>query len=294
MVATTPGAIERSTGAIGATITDILGGIRPSHRRLRRDRASARTTPRRGSCCDRPMRSATWSPRPGELGFARAYVAGELDLEGDIFEALALRDRLPDVQLAPVAMARARAPRRRRRVPASARAGRRSAPARPPAQQGARRGRDRAPLRRLERLLPHVLGPSMTYSCAVWSSPDVTLEDAQAAKYELICRKLGLRPGHAPARRRLRLGRHGRCTRRGTTASRPSASRCRERRPTYATRAVQDAGSTTSRSACRTTATSTAASTRSARSACSSTSGSAQLGEYFTQLYELLGRAAGC
>jgi cyclopropane-fatty-acyl-phospholipid synthase len=40
-----------------------------------------------------------------------------------------------------------------------------------------------------------VLGPSMTYSCAVWPSEDATLEEAQAAKYDLICRKLGLRPG---------------------------------------------------------------------------------------------------
>ena len=30
---------------------------------------------------------------PGELGFARAYVTGDLDVEGDIFAALALRDR---------------------------------------------------------------------------------------------------------------------------------------------------------------------------------------------------------
>ena len=42
-----------------------------------------------------------------------------------------------------------------------------------------------------------ILGPSMTYSCAVWSSPDITLEAAQAAKYDLICRKLELRPGSA-------------------------------------------------------------------------------------------------
>jgi len=35
----------------------------------------------------------------------------------------------------------------------------------------------------------------MTYSCAVWPSPDATLEEAQAAKYDLVCRKLGLRPG---------------------------------------------------------------------------------------------------
>src|SRR3982750_1602043 len=38
---------------------------------------------------------------PGELGFARAYVAGDLDVEGDIFAGLALRERLPDVKLYP-------------------------------------------------------------------------------------------------------------------------------------------------------------------------------------------------
>jgi cyclopropane-fatty-acyl-phospholipid synthase len=35
----------------------------------------------------------------------------------------------------------------------------------------------------------------MTYSCAVWQRAEVTLEEAQAAKYELVCRKLGLSPG---------------------------------------------------------------------------------------------------
>ena len=42
-----------------------------------------------------------------------------------------------------------------------------------------------------------VLGPSMTYSCARFVDADTSLEDAQAAKHELICRKLGLheRPG---------------------------------------------------------------------------------------------------
>jgi cyclopropane-fatty-acyl-phospholipid synthase len=39
-----------------------------------------------------------------------------------------------------------------------------------------------------------VLGPSMTYSCAVFASPSTSLEDAQTAKHELICRKLALRP----------------------------------------------------------------------------------------------------
>src|SRR5205085_7244051 len=40
-----------------------------------------------------------------------------------------------------------------------------------------------------------VLGPTMTYSCAVWEDGTTTLEDAQTNKYELICRKLALQPG---------------------------------------------------------------------------------------------------
>src|SRR5207245_2543446 len=33
---------------------------------------------------------------PDELGFGRAFVAGDADVEGDIFEVLALRDHLQD------------------------------------------------------------------------------------------------------------------------------------------------------------------------------------------------------
>lgn len=39
------------------------------------------------------------------------------------------------------------------------------------------------------------LDPRMVYSCAYFRSPDTTLEDAQAAKLNHICRKLDLRPG---------------------------------------------------------------------------------------------------
>ena len=35
----------------------------------------------------------------------------------------------------------------------------------------------------------------MTYSCAVWADPSITLDEAQEAKYELICQKLALQPG---------------------------------------------------------------------------------------------------
>ena len=40
-----------------------------------------------------------------------------------------------------------------------------------------------------------VLGPSMTYTCAVFPEETSTLEEAQSAKYDLVCRKLGLQPG---------------------------------------------------------------------------------------------------
>jgi cyclopropane-fatty-acyl-phospholipid synthase len=41
-----------------------------------------------------------------------------------------------------------------------------------------------------------VLGPSMVYSCAYWAPGGAgTLEDAQRDKLELVCRKLGIKPG---------------------------------------------------------------------------------------------------
>jgi cyclopropane-fatty-acyl-phospholipid synthase len=39
------------------------------------------------------------------------------------------------------------------------------------------------------------LDPGLTYSCAVFETPEAGLEDAQAAKYDRICRKLRLSPG---------------------------------------------------------------------------------------------------
>ncbi len=132
---------------------------------------------------------------PGELGFARAYVSGELEVEGDIFEVLALRDNLPDVKLGAsdwLDLARL-----------AGTAGLRPLP--PPPEEARLHGRRHTKERDAAAIAHHydvsnefyrlVLGPAMTYSCAVWSSPDVTLEDAQAAKHELVCRKLGLRPG---------------------------------------------------------------------------------------------------
>ncbi len=40
-----------------------------------------------------------------------------------------------------------------------------------------------------------LLGESMTYTCACYPTEKATLEEAQAEKYDLVCRKLGLEPG---------------------------------------------------------------------------------------------------
>ena len=41
----------------------------------------------------------------------------------------------------------------------------------------------------------HVLGPSMAYTCAVYPSADASLEEAQTEKFDLVARKLDLQPG---------------------------------------------------------------------------------------------------
>jgi cyclopropane-fatty-acyl-phospholipid synthase len=40
-----------------------------------------------------------------------------------------------------------------------------------------------------------LLGPSMAYTCAVYPTADASLETAQDEKFDLVCRKLGLKPG---------------------------------------------------------------------------------------------------
>ena len=39
------------------------------------------------------------------------------------------------------------------------------------------------------------LGPTMAYTCAYWEGKATTLDEAQVAKFEMICRKLRLKPG---------------------------------------------------------------------------------------------------
>jgi cyclopropane-fatty-acyl-phospholipid synthase len=132
---------------------------------------------------------------PGELGFARAYVAGDLELHGDIFAALELHDWVQTLRLSPRLM---------RVVLRELGGWRELRPLPPPREEAKLRGRrhslarDRAAISHhydvSNRFYQLVLGPSLTYSCAVFHHPDDSLEDAQANKYELICRKLDLGP----------------------------------------------------------------------------------------------------
>jgi cyclopropane-fatty-acyl-phospholipid synthase len=153
----------------------------------------------------RALRHLLWAP--GELGLVRAYVRGDLDFDGDIFAAL----DLPDV-IARIARHQGVGLTGRQWLQAVARARRLGAlgpPPRRPAEEIRRpkgvlhsRARDSASVSHhydvgndFYRL---VLGPSLVYSCAYWKhepSPSYSLEDAQRDKLDLVCTKLGLRPG---------------------------------------------------------------------------------------------------
>jgi cyclopropane-fatty-acyl-phospholipid synthase len=149
-----------------------------------------------------PVAVSYLAQAPGSLGLARAYVSGHLDVDGDMYTALA--------RIAPVQQAQLSTQEKLRllgemggpkllfpRVPP------------PPQEVRARRrwlgGRRHSKGRDASAISHHydvsntfyewVLGPSMAYTCACFPREDATLEEAQAYKHDLTARKLGLRPG---------------------------------------------------------------------------------------------------
>ena len=197
-------------------LSDVLGRELRDRPRLRRP-TSARLTRRPLWSCGRPTRCG------GSVGAGRARAGpglrrGRLDVEGDIFDGPRAARALPDPSCSRGTGAVGRllgasdlAARRRRRGGAPAG----SAPRRP------RAARSR-PLRRLATTSTAGARPSLTYSCAVFE--DATPARASAgsqARADLPQARAGA--GHAAARRRLRVGVDGACTRPSTTAWRPSA-----------------------------------------------------------------------
>lgn len=132
---------------------------------------------------------------PGGLGLARAYVAGEIQIDGDPYTVLrelsksstgtlSIRERVDIVRSLGVQALRPVKP-----LPEEVRLrGRRHS-----------KERDRAAISHhydvSNRFYESVLGPSMAYTCAVYPREDASLEEAQFEKFDLVCRKLGLRPG---------------------------------------------------------------------------------------------------
>ncbi|WP_306338450.1 cyclopropane-fatty-acyl-phospholipid synthase family protein [Streptomyces sp. KL118A] len=159
----------------------------------------------------RALRHILW--KPGELGLARAWVAGDLDVDGDLYEALDamaefIWERGPQQEEAAKSLLRSlREPRFRAAVRSLIALSAPFLPPAPPPEEMRRHGRLHLHTKGSDRrAISHhydvgndfyelVLGPSMVYSCAYWESPEGTLEDAQRDKLELISRKLALKPG---------------------------------------------------------------------------------------------------
>jgi cyclopropane-fatty-acyl-phospholipid synthase len=139
---------------------------------------------------------------PGSLGLARAYVAGHLDVDGDMYTALARMAQAQRVGLSPG---------ERIRILGELGGPKLLYPRIPPPPQEVRvrrrwlggmrhsRGRDASAIAHhydvSNTFYEWVLGPSMAYTCACYPHEDASLEEAQAYKHELVARKLALRPG---------------------------------------------------------------------------------------------------
>jgi cyclopropane-fatty-acyl-phospholipid synthase len=133
---------------------------------------------------------------PGQLGLGRAYVAGEIQVD-DMDAVIELMNEWEPPEIGAVEKARFMAAAVRA-------AGIRRPPPAPKAELHLR-GRKHTTERDREAVRHHYdvgneffslfLDKSMTYSCAIFSRGAKTLEGAQRAKLELVCKKLDLQPG---------------------------------------------------------------------------------------------------
>jgi cyclopropane-fatty-acyl-phospholipid synthase len=146
---------------------------------------------------------AVWSTVLGSdpLALADAYFRGALDIEGDFFAALSIKDHLDVLQMprSEKLFATVTALRLRLANAAAQHSGRLFAPSDAPRIKAHSKAENR------EAIHFHYdvsndfyalwLDRAMVYSCAYFETPEVDLDAAQAAKLEHICRKLSLKPG---------------------------------------------------------------------------------------------------
>jgi cyclopropane-fatty-acyl-phospholipid synthase len=150
----------------------------------------------------RALRRLLWAPN--ELGFVRAYISGDIEIEGDLLGGMAqlqaAADSGPGFTID--------SDTKRTVARAALRLGILGLPPKPPVEESKLIGRRHTRLRDSKAITHHydvgndfyrlVLGPSMTYSCAYWEQPpseDFDLAAAQFAKCDLVARKLGLEKG---------------------------------------------------------------------------------------------------
>jgi cyclopropane-fatty-acyl-phospholipid synthase len=161
------------------------------------------------------LRRALW--RPGELGLARAYVSGDLDVEGDLTEGLRLAwGAIRAAQSGRAGQSGQPAKGRAGWGPgrwadavsasalAASRLGLLGPPPAPPESELRHSGRPHSRARDRAVIAGHydvqpsfyrlILDPSMAYSCGYWTSDAAGygLADAQRDKLDLIAGKLGL------------------------------------------------------------------------------------------------------
>ncbi|NUR73349.1 MAG: class I SAM-dependent methyltransferase [Hamadaea sp.] len=156
-----------------------------------------------GGSADAPVTVDIRSPRAlnyiataaGSLGLARAYISGDLEVEGDLYTAMT---SLTDLDFDMSWPARFRALRELGGLKLL------KPPPIPPMEvklRGRRhsKARDQAAIAHhydvSNKFYEWILGPSMAYTCAVYPTATSTLEEAQWAKHDLVARKLGLEPG---------------------------------------------------------------------------------------------------
>jgi len=113
--------------------------------------------------------------RMPEMGFGEGYTDGRIEVEGEMLEVIAAAYRTPPSPLIERLFFSARKPR------ANSLHG---------SKHNIHRHYDLG--NDFYRLW---LDPEMVYTCAYFPTPDVSLEEAQIAKLDLVCRKLHLKPG---------------------------------------------------------------------------------------------------
>jgi cyclopropane-fatty-acyl-phospholipid synthase len=137
---------------------------------------------------------------PNELSIVESYIAGDVDIDGDMEAASGLGEAIGGRLRSPIAIAKL--VRLVLGLPGQAEDD--LADTRFP-EQARKLGPRHTPVRDAAAIQFHYdvgnsfyklwLDRRMVYSCAYFHSPDDTLENAQEAKLDLICRKLRLKPG---------------------------------------------------------------------------------------------------